>query len=258
MNKPKFYQSLAAFVLALAILACGVGTTVPTATPVPPPTNTPVPPTDTSVPTATLVPTNTPKPTITPNVAATQQAEEFLALLATFKDKGYIDTTEGTSVQLDDFTQEWAQLGWYQWWPQDGTYANFVFSAHFKWSTASSTPEVSGCGIIFGLQENNDHYAVFLDKGQIFFRMARGSYNYAVGKTRGPGRTNFGNPAEADFVVIVKGQTAYVSVNGEVTMYTLSADQTSAGTFALTLLSGTNKDYGTRCEMTNLVIWTPK
>ena len=254
MNRTFSPIKIAMIVMALAIVACSVGAPAPTATPLP--TNTPVPPTDTPLPTAT--PTDVPTPTATPNVAATQKAEEFLSLLTLFKDKGYIDTTTGESTALDDFQQDWAQLGWYKWWTYDGQYENFVFSAHFKWSTANATPEVSGCGVIFGLQENNDHYAVFLDKGQIKFLMGRGSYVYNVGKTRGPGRTNFGNPAEADFAVIVKGQTAFVSVDGEVTTYTLSADQTSAGTFGLTVLSGTNRDYGTHCEMTNIVLWTPK
>ena len=191
-------------------------------------------------------------------MAATQKAEAFVSMLTEFKDKGYINTTAGTTIALDDFKQDWAQLGWYKWWPEKGDYANFVFSGHLKWSTASATPEISGCGIIFGLQENDDHYAVFLDKSRILFLMARGSHVYSVGKTKGSGRTHFSNPAEADFTVIVKGQSAFVSVDGEITTYTLSQDQTSAGQFALTLLSGTNKDYGTRCEMTNMVLWTPK
>ena len=88
--------------------------------------------------------------------------------------------------------------------------------------------------------------------------MGRGKNSYNVGKTSGSGKVNFDNPAEADFVLAVKGQSAYVSVNGEVTEYTLSADQTSAGTFAFSILSGTNKDYGTRCEMTNMIFWEPK
>jgi hypothetical protein len=85
--------------------------------------------------------------------------------------------------------------------------------------------------------------------------MKRGSGVYQVGKTRGSGRVDFGNPAEADFAVAVKDQSAYVSVNGEVTEYTLSVDQTTRGTFGVTLLSGTNSDYGTRCEMTDVMLW---
>ena len=88
--------------------------------------------------------------------------------------------------------------------------------------------------------------------------MSRGANVYEVGKTRGSGRVNFGNPAEADFALAVKGKSAYVSVDGDVTEYTLSQDQSTSGGFALTLLSGTNSGYGTRCEMTDMFLFRPK
>jgi hypothetical protein len=182
--------------------------------------------------------------------------DEFQALLQTFEENGYIETTKGEISELSPFKEEWAQLGWYQWWPYNEVSSDFVFKAHLNWSTAIATSDESGCGFIFGIQENNDHYVVFLDKSRILFLMKRGSGVYLVGKTSGSGRANFENPAEADFVVAVKGQSAYVSVNGEVTEYTLSIDQTTDGVYGVTILSGTNSDYGTRCEMSDVMIWT--
>ena len=67
--------------------------------------------------------------------------------------------------------------------------------------------------------------------------MKRASKVYLVGKTRGSGRADFGNPAEADFAVAVKGQSAFVSVNGEVTEYTLSVNQSSRGEYGATAAS---------------------
>jgi hypothetical protein len=136
--------------------------------------------------------------------------------------------------------------------------SDFVFKGKLAWSSASNTPETSGCGIIFGLQENNDHYGVFIDKGRIQFLMGRGPNVYNVGKTSGSGRLSYGNPAEAEVIIAVKDQIANVSVDGDITKYTLSADQTSRGTFALSILSGTNKDYGTHCEMTDMMLWVAK
>ncbi|HEX2697924.1 MAG TPA: hypothetical protein VHM28_09460 [Anaerolineales bacterium] len=237
---------LAGLVLILVSLACSASApSTPTATSIP------------VTPTATKRPTSTPRPTPTPNFARTQEVEAREVDLQSYLDKGYISTTEGKFTELEDFKEEWAQINWYKWWTFDGNYSNLVFKGHFKWSTASTTPELSGCGIIFGLQANRDHYAVFLDKSRILFLMTRGGNPYSVGKTRGSGRANFSLPAEADVAVIVNGQMAYVSVNGDFTEYTLSADQTSAGRFAFTLLSGTNKDYGTRCEITNAYVWSP-
>jgi hypothetical protein len=235
-------------------LACSQAGSAPTETP------TAIPPTATITATATNTPrpTSTPRPSPTPDVAATQRADDFYSLLQKFNDKGYISTLDGDAAELDPFKEDWAQLGWYQWWPFDFETGDFVFSGHLKWSTASPTPEISGCGIVFGLQENGDHYVVFLDKSRILFLMSRGPNVYTVGKTRGPGTTNYSNPAEADFAVSVKGQSTYVSVDGTVTEYTLSQDQTSKGQFGFSVLSGTNKDYGTRCEMTNMIFWQPK
>ena len=258
MKSMKFSPIL--FVLLMFVLtglACGQSggaNSIPTTTSTVTATDTPPEATATKTP----LPTSTPIPSPTPNVAATQKADEFNSLLTGFKEKGYVTTTTGKSFEPDPFKEDWAQLGWYNFWPFELNARDFVFSGHFNWSTSSATPETSGCGVVFGLQENGDHYAVFLDNRRILFLMGRGSKVYNVGKTRGPGTVNFSSPAEADFVLSVKGQSAFVSVDGEVTEYTLSVDQTTAGTIALSILSGTNKDYGTRCEMDNMIFWQPK
>lgn len=114
----------------------------------------------------------------------------------------------------------------------------------------------SGCGVVFGLQSNGDHYAVFLSQSRILFLRAAQAYgnkSYEVGKTKGSGRVRFSNPAEADFALAVTGKKAYVYVDKQfIGEYTLSADQLTHGELDLTILSGTNKDFGTRCEMSNI------
>lgn len=238
-------------VLALLATACGMAVQ-PTPT-VPPPTETatPLPPTTTPRPTAT------PRPTSTPNLAATQQYKSWESNLQLFVDAGYLDDSAGDFIAMDDFAEDWAQINWYKGWALGKTDGDFMFGGHFEWSTASSTPDVSGCGLMFGRQENEDHYAVFLDKGRILFLMGRGSHSYEVGKTSGSGRVQYGNPAEADFLILVKGDKAYVSVDGQMTAYTLSKDQVTTGVMAYTILSGTNRDYGTRCKITNAHLWQP-
>ena len=241
--------------LALALTACSMGAPAPTATP------TMVPATETPIPTATatVIPTDTPTPTATPDVAATQQAEKLQALLVELKDNGYIDTTDGSVTQLDDFKKDWSDIAHYNWWNiRKEVIADFVLSGHFRWSTAGTTNQVSGCGIIFGLQENDDFYGVFLDKARIQFTLRRGTYLYSVGVTKGSGRLSFGNPAETDMVLVVKGQKSFIKVDGKYIEYSLSADQTSAGGMAYSILTSSAKDYGTHCEMTNMVLWRPK
>ena len=239
-------------ILALLLASTACASATPAATP----TSTPAPPTAT----ATTPPTSTPRPTATPNLAATQQIQTRQAVLQSYADAGYLKSTDGDFEEVLDFHEEWAQLHWYQWWPVHSSptnYGDLVFQGHFKWATALKTSDLSGCGIVFGVQPNGDHYAVFLDKSRIAFLMSRGGKTYQVGKTSGSGRLNIQEPTEADVAIIVQGATSYVLVNGSPTKYTLSADQNSAGEFALSLLSGTNKDYGTRCDITNAYIWQP-
>ena len=131
--------------------------------------------------------------------------------------------------------------------------ATSILSAHFKWDSAFKNSDISGCGFIFALQPNNDHYAVFLDRQKVFFLITdnRVGFSKPVAPTRGTGIVKFDYPAEADFTLIVKDAYAYVLVDGEVSAeYTLAQSRSSKGGVGLTVLSGTNRDYGTRCEMT--------
>jgi hypothetical protein len=246
------------FILISISLACA------TSQPTPAPTNTAeltATATITLTATRTPRPSPTPRPTQTPNLAATARAEELNAKLQDYFNKGYLTTTEGRLRELDDFSYDWAQLGWYRPFPIQDSVGDFFLSAHFKWDSAFKNSDISGCGFIFGLQPNEDHYAVFLDRQKVFFLITDRTVGFSrqVAPTRGTGIVKFDYPAEADFTLIVKDTHAYVLVNGkESAEYTLAQSRASKGTVGLTVLSGTNKDYGTRCEMTNLQLWLPE
>lgn len=242
-------------VLVVVSLACSA-TAAPTAVP----SATPAPPTAAATATATPKPTSTPKPSATPNLAATEQANARQELLQSYVKAGYIPSASGSFEDVPEFQDEWAQIGWYQWYPlhnDSHPYADLVFQGHFSWQTAIQTSDLSGCGVVFGVQPNQDHYAVFLDKSRIAFLMSRGGQVYEVGKTRGSGRPKLSQPGEADIALIVAGAKAVVIVDDAATEYTLSADQPSSGEFAVSILSGTNKDFGTRCSISDAYIWTP-
>ena len=256
-RKPRHPFFSFVFVLVLVSLACATAQPTPASTSTPQPTST-----KTVTQTITPVPSRTPRPTKTPNLAATQHLDELNSEAQTYYEKGYLATDQGRFRQLDDFKEEWAQLGWYSWWLLNDTTSDFYMKAHFRWSSAYKSADISGCGFVFAVEKNEDHYAVFLDKSKVYF--VETSYYYRpIGPTRGTGRVNLDNPAdqpvEADFALIVKGTYAYVLVNEEVVgEYTLAQSKELRGRLGLSLLSGTNKDYGTRCEMTNLHLWIPK
>lgn len=255
-NQTALFLSVLAIILTS--LACGALQPVPASTSTFEPTATA---TVTATPTNTPRPSPTPRPTWTPNVAATQHVEKLYAEIQAYYDRGYLNSTAGQLIEVDNFHYEWAQLGWYNRLPLWDSATDFFLSAHFKWDSALQTSNVSGCGFIFGLQPNDDHYAVFLDRAQVYFLITDHALGYSkpVSPTRGTGRVSFEYPAEADFTLIVKDTYAYVLVNGEVVgEYTLAQSRSRKGKLGLTVLSGTNKDYGTRCEMTNLHIWIPE
>jgi hypothetical protein len=258
-------SALLSVVLTLSFVLSACGMSVAKSTSTPASTNT-LQPTATITPTATNTPrpSPTPRPTKTPNLAATARIDAFNADTQAYFDKGYIKTIDGKIKEVDDFSYDWAQLGWYNWQQLNTKTSDFYMSAHFTWSSAFRNADASGCGFIFAIQENNDHYAVFLDRSKIIFLNAdqTASYSKRVGLTRGTGQVKFDNPADkavqADFTLIVNGTYAYVLVDGEVVgEYTLSQSKILEGNLGLSLLSGTNKDYGTRCKMTNVRIWVP-
>ncbi|HLO16622.1 MAG TPA: hypothetical protein VK206_17445 [Anaerolineales bacterium] len=240
-------------VLILVSLACAKSQPIPTNTPESIATNT-------TTPTNTPRPSPTPRPTRTPNLTATQHVEELSAEVQAYFEKGYLATTDGSLIELGNFTYDWAQLGWYNRLPLRVSASDFFLSAHFKWNSAFQNSGTSGCGFIFDLQENDDHYAVFLDRTKVFFLITDHTRGYSrpVSPTRGSGLVKFDYPAEADFTLIVKGAYAYVLVNGEdIGEYTLAQSRSLRGDLGLTVLSGTNRGYGTHCEMTNLHLWIP-
>lgn len=221
-------------------------------------------PTDTPQPTATVTktatitpsPTSTPRPTKTPNLVATQRYDAMYDHVLEFVEKGYLDSTDGHYFELDDFSASLAQINYYQKYSMRKTASSFIFAAHFKWSTATKTPDISGCGVVFGLQPNNDHFAVFLDKSILRFLQSDSGRNKRYGKTSGTDSYKFENPDEADFMLAVSQSNAYVFVDDyDVVVYTLPQNVVVRGELAYSLRSGTNKDYGTRCEMTDVRLW---
>ena len=250
---------LAMIVMALAMVACSVGAPAPTATPVP--TNTPVPPTETPLPTATS--TKVPTPTATPNVVATQQYESMFGIVQMAHATGQINSTSGDFSTLDDFIKEFAQIGYYDWFDTEEVVTDFIVTAHIKWQSAIANPDLSGCGFVFRLEEDYDHYLIYLDRDRIRVAVsnASGGWTAGIGTSAGNGRVNFGNPAETDFAMVANGGKVYIYLDGEYRAeFTVFSDRFTypTGHLAYAIKSGTNKDYGIRCEMTNVGLWRIK
>jgi hypothetical protein len=247
-------------ILLLFIASMACNSAAPAA---PAPTTTPAAPT--IAPTATKPPTSTPRPAATPDVGATKAVEDFQARVDGYVEKGYLPTSNGTLYSLDDYKTEWAQMNYLSDLAPTGysdAVQNFVYNGDFEWQSAVQNPETSGCGLYFRVQENGNFYSTYLDTERVVmggYEGSTGPYVQRFGVTTGPGRVNIEYPAKANFTIIVNGHMAYVFVDdafiGSYTLYT--GKLLDPGYLGYFVKSGTNKDYGTRCTITNGKLWVP-
>jgi len=256
-------SKIALFVfMALTLILSACGASAPAATPTVPATATvtaTIAPTFT--PTVTFTPTRTPKPTATPNLAATQQYEDFFAVVQKIHDAGQISTTEGKFVELDDYGDDLASKLSYSWGDTSVSARNFIVQADFEWSTAIKTTNLSGCGFVYRIQPNKDHYLILLDSYagiKLASSTDRGTYSMGSPSKGDQKLADYGSgPYHAKFTMVVNDLKNYVYVDdvyyGEYDL--LEFRITESGPFAGALLSATESGYGTHCAITNIRAW---
>ncbi|MBN1264362.1 MAG: hypothetical protein JXA25_02635 [Anaerolineales bacterium] len=202
--------------------------------------------------------------TPTTDFAATQAAEAaYVTAIAQdmgnrvegiFKD-GYLTSTAGQYYQLDDFNENWAQINWYQWWNTGYAPENFVIRADATWESASDHANffTSGCGFVFRENGADNHYLVYLGMDGIvyFSRIYKGNWKTI-------GSTFYGHldiPEDSgELMLAVEGDQVTVYIDGQY-VKTWRDNVLEEGNLALTLLSGINTGFGTRCTMENVELW---
>ena len=245
--------------LTLILPACGASV-APVATSTLPATVT-----STAVPTltatVTATPTKTPKPTATPNLAATQQYDDFFALIQKIHEAGQIPSTDGEYVELDDYRDEVAIKLSYAWSETGINAKNFIVRGDFEWSNAINTANISGCGFVYRVQQNTDHYLIILDAFsgvKLASSTDRGTYSMGSPQNGDKKISDFGpGPYHATFTLVVNDLKSYVYVNdvyyGEYKL--LDYRITDSGLLSGAVLSATSEGYGTRCNITNTQAW---
>jgi hypothetical protein len=251
------YNALFLFILILLVtgLACGGSATTSaeqvTDTPLAPPTNTPK-------------PTATPKPTRTPDRAATQAMEDTLARVQSYYEAGYLPSADGELFALVDYSREMSKMNFldFDFAGYENPVKNFAVWGDIKMQSARtvSFPEYSGCGFSFRVNPDNfDGYTAHITNSRVLLTYCNSSINRCgeLGKTSGRGTLNLPNPAEASMGLIVNDDHAYVLVDDEfIGEYTLFSDKMlDPGYILYSIISGTNAEYGTRCEVTNAGLW---
>ncbi len=125
-----------------------------------------------------------------------------------------------------------------------------------EWESASKTPNLgeSGCGFVYHTSaENKDHHATFLTMDG-YVKTNRILKNvFTPLKSGYAGK--FKIPADkAHMVLIVDKQWITAIVNDKQVVH-FQDPKLPGGKIGLTLVSGTNKDFGIRCTIKNIELW---
>ncbi len=187
--------------------------------------------------------------------AKTQAASSMYAEIVDLAAYDYISTDRGTYFSLGDFSEAWAQINWYSYWSTFLLPTDFVIRADASWDSASESANWfnSGCGFVFREKDVDNHYLAYLGlDGNVYFER---SYK---GNWKRLGHSWYGNldipKGSASIMLVVEGDSFTFFVNGE-RVRTQIDSAMKEGDLALTLLSGTNAGYGTRCNMDNIELW---
>lgn len=191
---------------------------------------------------------------------ATATAQPFAARIQQLVTDGYLTTAEGTFSELPDFYESWAQINWYQWIYTDASPTDFVVRTDIDWSSASDKANWfnSGCGFVFRASGDEDagysHYLTYLGlDGVVYFsRLRKGNYTDLTSDSYGKVSVPNGS---ASMMLVVEGSKFTMFINDQRVVSAVDSTLTS-GELNYTLLSGTNRDYGTRCHMKNVELWT--
>jgi hypothetical protein len=193
---------------------------------------------------------------------ATSTAQPLADEVARLVAEGYLTRGAGSYEGLLDFFREWAQINWYQWYATGKAPADFVVRADVTWKSASDKANWfnSGCGFVFretppeGTSQGLNHYLAYLGlDGVVYLSRQTNSQFLELGKAR-YGRVEVPE-GSAQIMLAVEGDAFHFFVNGEHVLSMRDGALTS-GNLNYTLLSGTNRDFGTRCEMTHVGLWT--
>jgi hypothetical protein len=236
--------------------------------------------------TCTSTPTETPTPTQTPDLSATaaaatqsaqtatQQANQTAtavsalstqeavdALWAQLIADGTVTYKQGDLFPVDDFEQSWAQRDWYQWWWFGYNISDFVLTSHVDWETAEASFGDGGCGFTIRIKDDGNHLVIFITpKGEaILGAWTANGFQFQPVHWSNPNLPTFAtippdSSGEFDLTLVAEKDFVTAYINGE-KAYQWYVALTSTGDIGYTVLSGTNKDFGTYCKFTNTQLW---
>lgn len=212
--------------------------------------------------TPTPAPTATQTPTATPNLVATQQTEAFSALVQKYHDAGYIPSASGTYQRLKDYSDAYAKEGYYQ-----RIYVGFPGSIYIvrtdvTLANARSEFPRAGCGFVYHSDQSTyDPEVLFLSQNGNVYYYYDVAYGYASASNY---YNHLSNPADVKLTMIVNEENAYFLVNDKFVIKARSTLGAGKKNFDWKLdwgfatVSGSYESFGTKCDFTNIELWTVK
>lgn len=186
---------------------------------------------------------------------STAYASEFMSVIQQLNTDGVVGSTEGDFFRISDFSEEMAMIGYFRRFETGYSGGNFVFDADIAWSVASMGADwsISGCGLVFGREDEDNYDFTFLNlEGFVASaRWSRGNQSFLAYKKWGKPDLPQGS---AKFRIAGYDQKFKVFVNDQM-VSSFYDSRYKPGEIQLTMISGTNKDYGVRCEMTNIKLF---
>ncbi len=265
-------------VCGLAALACGLyidmgQTPAPTQPPFQLPTS--IPPVTAAIlptnppATAAISPTNPPAPpapdAVTPppavEAAATAEANNVMAEVQDYYQKGYLPFQNGQLHVLDDFSKTSPSLNIFDFTRTRQQAQDFALWADIELDSRGLTtyPNYTGCGFAYRVQNNSDGYTAILTNEAVRLGYCSSGMRQCelFGTTFGTGKVNAPNKTKTQFSLVVNKDIAYVLVDGVlVGQYTLFTTKLlGMGEIYYGAVSNLNAGYWTSCQISNVRVW---
>jgi hypothetical protein len=180
------------------------------------------------------------------------QVGAFSEKLQVAYDDDVLPTMEGTYHRLEDFDESIAKTNRFYWWDTGYAPENFVIRVDAYWDTASEITnwDRSGCAFVFGIEDEDNYNFTWLglDGFVNLQRVVKDDWQWIAKRQNGKLSIPEG---EAEIMMVVFDKRITIYINGEKELSEFDPFYT-AGDLALSVYSGTNKGFGTRCKMTNI------
>jgi hypothetical protein len=188
----------------------------------------------------------------------TAVAKPMLDLLDKLVADGHLTGTAGKYMLLPDFSEGLAMLNFIAPYPAMVSPKNFVLRTDLAWESASKTADwnASACGFIFHVGKDGSFYSASLAlDGYVQMTQHKPNYSYVTDIGKGYYGKLDVPKGSAKFVLVVTIDQITVFINDKMVKSFQSNLLYTSGGLSYSITSGTNKDFGMRCTMTNIELW---